>query len=578
MGVFAGRFRQWRTLSARREIAIAVVALLALVVVAPMHAAISAPAARLSAITLQPVTVAASAGKSAGKSTPVPKPPVGPPMRIVLVKSDDPACGDRCPDWISAEGPLDSETVAAFRKVLKSIGARKLPIFINSPGGNVDAAMAIGRLLRARHLEISVTRTVFTGCQPSDPKCASQRGFKGYRGHPTSIASLCASACPILVAGAEVRHVAWTAFVGVHEVTTFQRRIYRQYAVTTQEINGKKVVIDRKLVSEKVSDPFLVEKASWTNRYKREIAEYYREMGVSDRVVEIAFATKAADIHWLTRTELAETHMMTDTIAGEVLVGFSPVPQPVKVATVAPSTAPAKPIVAHVISEEAVPPSQGITPSLGTAPLPVLGGSPPGSIVANARPPANAAPLVLPPAIGGTLDPSGQSPAPEVTMRPVDPRPLPLSQPPAAPQLELAAVANVALGDAYQVDLLFMHYSGTPSVDWHATIRRSNVAQFPVGRAVQLEFPNGWRLSTLPGEEEAPPYLDGNTDVHSYCLLAASDRIRLHLIVPGADGSTLEEIAGAPGSLGLPKPALAECADLKPERDPRLQAGGADTP
>ena len=63
-------------------------------------------------------------------------------------------------------------------------------------------------------------------------------------------------------------------------------------------------------------------------------------------------------------------------------------------------------------------------------------------------------------------------------MRPVDPRPLPLSQPPAAPQLELAAVANVALGDAYQVDLLFMHYSGTPSVDWRGD--RPENPQLPV--------------------------------------------------------------------------------------------------
>ena len=84
------------------------------------------------------------------------------PMKVVHVKSSAPGCAPNCPEWISAEGMIDDGTLAQFKKVFKEIGPRKLPILIDSGGGLVDESIAIGRLIRAKGLDVAVTKTVIS--------------------------------------------------------------------------------------------------------------------------------------------------------------------------------------------------------------------------------------------------------------------------------------------------------------------------------------------------------------------------------------------------------------------------------
>ncbi|WP_353806251.1 hypothetical protein [Mesorhizobium sp.] len=93
-------------------------------------------------------------------------PDLGPTMRFVVVRSSAPGCEPTCPEWISAEGSIEAGTPALFKRTLKGLGGRKLPVVVDSPGGNVEAALALGRLLRKNKLDIAVGKTRFTGCQP----------------------------------------------------------------------------------------------------------------------------------------------------------------------------------------------------------------------------------------------------------------------------------------------------------------------------------------------------------------------------------------------------------------------------
>jgi tetratricopeptide (TPR) repeat protein len=81
------------------------------------------------------------------------------PMQVSVVRNANPKCGDQCAEWISAQGRIDGSTPERFRAVLKSIGNRKLPIFIDSLGGSLAASYEVGRMIRARKLDVYVTRT-----------------------------------------------------------------------------------------------------------------------------------------------------------------------------------------------------------------------------------------------------------------------------------------------------------------------------------------------------------------------------------------------------------------------------------
>ncbi|TGR74671.1 hypothetical protein EN836_33200, partial [Mesorhizobium sp. M1C.F.Ca.ET.193.01.1.1] len=82
-------------------------------------------------------------------------------MRFVVVRGSNPLCNPDCPEWISAEGTIAAGTADKLRQLLDTTRERRLPVVINSPGGDVQAALAAGRLIRERGLDVAVARTEF---------------------------------------------------------------------------------------------------------------------------------------------------------------------------------------------------------------------------------------------------------------------------------------------------------------------------------------------------------------------------------------------------------------------------------
>jgi hypothetical protein len=67
----------------------------------------------------------------------------GAPMQFMLVHADSGSGNCRpegCMDWIAAEGMIDARSPGDLRKLLTSIGNRKLPIIVNSPGGKCSGS------------------------------------------------------------------------------------------------------------------------------------------------------------------------------------------------------------------------------------------------------------------------------------------------------------------------------------------------------------------------------------------------------------------------------------------------------
>ncbi|WP_421913186.1 hypothetical protein [Mesorhizobium sp.] len=139
-------------------------------------------------------------------------------MRFVVVRGSDASCEPTCPEWISAEGNINANSPQLLKKTLQLVGSRKLPIVVFSAGGDSDAAMTLGRLIRRSALGVAVGRTLFDGCRPEQSDCKANDG-KGARflGRAISAGGYCASECVLMLAGGVRRLVATDAIVGVRQ-------------------------------------------------------------------------------------------------------------------------------------------------------------------------------------------------------------------------------------------------------------------------------------------------------------------------------------------------------------------------
>ena len=241
--------------------------------------------------------------------------------KIKLVRLADAACEPSCPEWIAIEGKIEVGAADAFKSLLKDIGNRKLPVFVDSGGGSVPDAMDMGRMIRAHGLDVVVTRTEFVSCKGDDAACRKRTVNDRVLGVPRTAGSVCASSCGFLIASGVHRNVGISTLVGVHQITSFQitQKIYRQYEVQRAYRNGRIVEIDRRVVSEKRGEKQTVPTATKDETYVK-IAKYFAEMGVDKSVMPLLTGAPAKTMHWLSRSELATTSMMTDPVAGEAII------------------------------------------------------------------------------------------------------------------------------------------------------------------------------------------------------------------------------------------------------------------
>jgi hypothetical protein len=262
-----------------------------------------------------------NAEKPKASPTNLPPKPIEPSMRVVLVRSAQTGCEPLCLEWISAQGTIDSATLPQFKKVLKTLGTTKRPILIDSAGGHVDDALAIGRLIRAKQLDVIVTKTIFKPCAPTDTDCKKGTSRGPALGLPFARASQCASSCAFILAGGTKRLVGPTTGVGVHQLTTFQTqaRYELTYKVFTNRVLGIPLDSRKELVSKrKISERTIQTKTADATYAK--VKRYFVEMGINPSIVPLIQATPASTIHWLTATELASTRMMTDAFNGEQML------------------------------------------------------------------------------------------------------------------------------------------------------------------------------------------------------------------------------------------------------------------
>jgi hypothetical protein len=235
-----------------------------------------------------------------------------PPMTVTIVRSTMAGCEPDCPQWIAAEGRITAATPGVFRKVLKQAGKRALPVIVNSPGGDVNAAIAIGRMIRAKKLDVAVGWTYYAGCEPKKKDCKLPKHQKGvYRGLLLAGQSYCSSACSLIFAGGTRRILSPGAALGVHQISTRvtpERVTYREkYRV----VNGKKRVLSRTVVGRKKLKGYTTTKLS--EAFQKKLKTYLSDMGVSVALLDFYAKAPPEGLYWMTPADMAATKLGTDT-------------------------------------------------------------------------------------------------------------------------------------------------------------------------------------------------------------------------------------------------------------------------
>jgi hypothetical protein len=198
------------------------------------------------------------------------------------------------------------------------VGKRKLPVIIQSPGGDVDAALAMGRLIRANKLDVAVGYTTFSSCAPRQKKCDAAK--TGYTGIAAIGFAYCNSACPLVLAGGTRRLVGTWGHLGVHQVTTTMVKEKILYKTTTRVVNGKKVV-KKKVVSRKRTGSYETTKMS--KALRRKLETYLAEMGVSADLLEPINKTPASELLRLDQSHMLALKLITSMDQLEVLTSLT---------------------------------------------------------------------------------------------------------------------------------------------------------------------------------------------------------------------------------------------------------------
>jgi hypothetical protein len=284
----------------------------------------------LFGLMLQGLTAADAAAQTPWPQTPglqtpwlqMPSTPE-PPMVVLIGESTTTECQSDCRAWISAQGKIVAgQTLRQFQAVLRQLKGRKLPVFINSCGGDVAEAMAIGRLIRAKGLDTAVIKIDSSSCPAGDSDCAKKRAKGIDNGKPSPYA-ICASACAFVLAGGIQRYASTLTQVGVHQpqsFTTFMklRRVYR----VTISPYGRKT---KTLISESKVGQNTV-RTETNERQYRGMREFLAAMGIGPEAETLMRSAPYYSIHWMTGDELLSTKFITRRSTGLELLPSSDTP------------------------------------------------------------------------------------------------------------------------------------------------------------------------------------------------------------------------------------------------------------
>ena len=231
---------------------------------------------------------------------PADEPKLAAAMDFLVVRNSDAQCEPDCPEWISAEGRIVPETAGKLAKFLADPARRKLPLILNSGGGSIYAAVAMGRMIRKYKMDTGVGQTLFTHCQKTGPQtgaCKSDGLLQGAEGVAFPNRAYCASACPLVLLGGIHRVVDPVSFVGVHEPKGETQPYIDHYLIKYRMEKGKKHILSKSLVKR----TYLKKKTitGITPTLRVELNKYLNEIGGSPEILAEMEKAQPETMNWI---------------------------------------------------------------------------------------------------------------------------------------------------------------------------------------------------------------------------------------------------------------------------------------
>jgi hypothetical protein len=260
-------------------------------------------------------------GLTASASVPAMLPERALPMHFDLRQEAAETCAKTCRRWISATGVITADTPRDFLAFAEGKELRGTTIALDSDGGSVLGALALGRAVRALDMSTTVGRSIGQG-QALDGKRLDGQKLKG---HELKLARLdphadCESMCAFVLLAGLHRHVPDEARVLVHQIWIGDRRDAPTAAIYSAE--------DLALVQRDIG----------------RIAHYLADMGASPEILDLALRIPPWEpMRRLSRDELQRLRIVT---------ADPPIDRPVR-------SPPANATVAMPATLDSAPPADG---------------------------------------------------------------------------------------------------------------------------------------------------------------------------------------------------------------------------
>jgi hypothetical protein len=116
-------------------------------------------------------------------------------------------CGEHCRTWISAAGVITEDSVRAFKAFARTRDVRGATLVLDSEGGSVLSALALGQVVRSHEMTTTVGRAITLAPE----KDGTVRAMLSHR-------ASCESMCTFVLLAGTRRYVPTEARVLVHQI------------------------------------------------------------------------------------------------------------------------------------------------------------------------------------------------------------------------------------------------------------------------------------------------------------------------------------------------------------------------
>ena len=199
-------------------------------------------------------------------------------------------CQPNCRGWISAVGIVTSDSPREFDEFARGRDLHGATIVLDSSGGSVNDAIALGRRFRSLGALTTVGVSIATQTAQGDRASVVPEAY-------------CESMCVFLLLSGKTRYVPDAAHVRVHQIWMGDR------------------ADDAKAASYTAQDLMIVE------RDIGRLAKYTFEMGGAGDLLSLALSVPPwEELHELSSTELRSTNLVTTAAVADVLPHDSAVP------------------------------------------------------------------------------------------------------------------------------------------------------------------------------------------------------------------------------------------------------------